>query len=48
MAHNKDIIYNVISEYLMDVSNDVIKIKNEETMIKNLSIKICKALKIEV
>ena len=44
--NSKDIIYDVISEYLMDISNDIIKVKNDEAMIKDLSIKICKALKI--
>jgi len=36
---------DVISGYFMDISNDVIKVKNEEAMIRGLSNKICKALK---
>ncbi|GAH68735.1 unnamed protein product [marine sediment metagenome] len=44
---NKDIICDVINGYFMDVSNDVIKVKGDEAMIEDLSVKICKALKIE-
>ncbi len=47
IMNNKDIIYGVIDDYLMDLSNSIIKAKSDEKMTEELSIKICKALKIK-
>ena len=41
----KDIVYGVIDDFFMDLSNDIIKVKNEEATMRDLSIKICKAIK---